>query len=207
MTSCPHDTRSGPVRDPSLTPPALLSAGIVAGLLCGLPAVALAGPSGAAGIPGSGAQAPAAACPAAAADRTVPDPFEARLEPTGRGRDVTGRMVLRYASSPFEVAVGPDGHSDYRVRVRVSGGSPRSGTYVVWAATPDLDEHVKLGPVADGEASGRIWWNKFIVFVTVEESSDVDRWQGPIVLRGFSPSARMHTMRGHGLYEAHGIGC
>lgn len=207
MNSCPRHTQSTPARGSSLSPPALLSAGIVAGLLCGLPADSVAGPSGAAGFPGSEALAPAGACAVPAADGSASDPFEARLEPTGRGRDVAGRMVLRYAASPFEIAVDPDGHSDYRVNVRVNGSSPPSGTYVAWAATPNLEEHVKLGPVADGKVSGRLWWNKFIVFVTVEDSSDVDRWQGPIVLRGFSPSARMHTMRGHGLYEAHGIGC
>ncbi len=40
-----------------------------------------------------------------------------------------------------------------------------------------------------------------MVFVSEEATADVQRWQGPILLRGLSPSGRLHTMAGHGPFE------
>ena len=51
---------------------------------------------------------------------------------------------------------------------------------------------------AEGRLTATITYNKFLVFVTAEASADVERWAGPILLRGASASARMHTMAGHG---------
>ena len=55
---------------------------------------------------------------------------------------------------------------------------------------------------ADTTTSGRVDWNKFLVLVTLEPSTEVtNRWLGPVVMRGMSRSGMMHTLAGHGPYE------
>jgi hypothetical protein len=61
---------------------------------------------------------------------------------------------------------------------------------------------IKLGTLAeDGTLEGSISLNKFLVFLTAESAADVERWSGPVLLRGSSPSGRMHSMAGHGPFE------
>ncbi len=158
----------------------------------------------------------AVACSAAsvAADRAVPpciagpDPFEVRLVPTAHANGATGIARLTFAESPFVVAVTPDGHHRYDAAVAITGLGARAETLVVWAATPELDRVQKLGVLAaDGTLSGaRITFNKFLVFVTAEPNPDVERWTGPILLRGISPSGRLHTMAGHGPFQGESCG-
>ena len=143
----------------------------------------------------------AAACAAA--------PHRVELRATGRAPGASGFMDLRFGSGPFGVAVTEDGSYRYRISVRVTSVPPTAdGTLVAWAATPELDRHVNLGPVGeDGVVEGEVSWNKFLVFVTSEASAEIDRWQGPILMTGTSPSGNMHTMAGHGIFEQHGVGC
>ena len=50
---------------------------------------------------------------------------------------------------------------------------------------------------------GEAGWNKFLVVVSLEEEPEaVERWSGPIVLRGMSRSGMMHTMAGHGPFAS-----
>lgn len=146
-------------------------------------------------VPGAGA------CAAA--------PHRVELQGTGRAPGASGWMDLRFGSAPFDVSVTEDGSYRYRVSVHVTSVPPNAGgELVAWAATPELDRHVNLGPVGeDGVVEGEISWNKFLVFVTAESDPDVERWQGPILMTGTSPSGNMHTMAGHGIFEQHGIGC
>lgn len=120
-----------------------------------------------------------------------------------------GTLLLAYAPSPYGLAVGRDGRPLYRVRVEASGlRTPPGRTPVAWAATPDLRRVVRLGSLGpEGAISGRLHWQRFLVFVTAEAGGGGERWSGPVLLVGRSPSSRMHTMRGHGIFEAHGIGC
>lgn len=136
-------------------------------------------------------------------------PNRVELRATGRAPGASGYMDLRFGSAPFGVAVTEDGSYRYRISVRVTSVPPTAdGTLVAWAATPELDRHVSLGAVGeDGVVEGEVSWNKFLVFVTSEASPEVDRWQGPILMTGTSPSGNMHTMAGHGIFEQHGIGC
>ncbi len=139
----------------------------------------------------------------------VAAPRRVELRATGRAPGASGWMDLRFGSAPSDVAVTEDGVHVYRLTVSVTSVPPRrDGTLVAWAATRDLDRHVRLGPVGeDGVVEGEVAWNKFLVFVTAEPSPETDRWQGPILLKATSPSGRMHTMAGHGIFQQHGIGC
>lgn len=170
-----------------------------------LAALAAAAPSAVAGSPDP-VQQPAALDPPGACAAA---PHRVQLQGTGRAPGASGWMDLRFAASPYGVAVTEDGSYRYRLAVHVESAPPSAGrTLVAWAATPNLDRHVNLGALGeDRSVEGEVSWNKFLVFVTAESSADVERWQGPILLTGTSPSGNMHTMAGHGIFEQHGIGC
>ena len=125
-----------------------------------------------------------------------------RVPGTGNASGV-GELV--FAQSPFGVALGGDGSYLYDFTVRFERLKPaRGGVYVVWTTTPELDEIVLAGELADPVAfSGKVAWNKFLVVVTLEPAFDPDAamWTGPIVIRGMSRSGMMHTMAGHGPFE------
>lgn len=138
-----------------------------------------------------------------AAGWCVRDPEVVPLRPTQSAPGSRGSMTLRVPPSPFGIHVDAEGRHPYEVVVQVERLRRRPGaTYVAWAATPELDAHVSFGPLPeDGRISGTVSWNKFLVFVSEEPAADVERWRGPIVLTGLSPSGRMHTMAGHGPFE------
>lgn len=119
--------------------------------------------------------------------------------------NATGVGEVAFAQSPFGVALAGDGSYDYDFTVRFERlRLPRSGTFVVWATTPELDQVVLAGELADPVSfSGKVAWNKFLVVVTLEPAFDPDAtmWTGPIVIRGMSRSGMMHTMAGHGPFE------
>jgi hypothetical protein len=134
---------------------------------------------------------------------TGPDPFRIDLVPTAHANGARGVVAMRFAESPFGVSVTDDGRHLYHADITTTALAPHAGeTLVVWAATPSLDQVRKLGSLSEaGTLSGTIAFNKFLVFVTAESSPDVERWAGPILLRGISPSGRMHTMAGHGPFQ------
>ncbi len=119
--------------------------------------------------------------------------------------NATGVGEVAFARSPFGVALAEDGSYHYDFTVRFERLKPaRSGAYVVWTTTPELDQVVLAGELADPAAfSGKVAWNKFLVVVTLEPAFDPDAtiWTGPIVIRGMSRSGMMHTMAGHGPFE------
>lgn len=165
------------------------------------------GPSQASGAPGpagdAGVVCAAPVGPALAVGGAALDPERVEMAATRRARGGSGAMTLRLSSSPFGVALAEDGSYRHHVEVEVDGLPPASdGTYVVWAATPELDRHRKLGAVGgSGRVSGEVAWNKFMIFVTAESSADVEEWSQSIVLSARSPSGRMHTMAGHGPFS------
>lgn len=162
-----------------------------------------AGPSATPAPRGDAEACPAAAGPSSVAPGFGVDPERIEMASTRRARGGSGVMTLRLSSSPFGVALAEDGSYRHHVEVAVTDLPPLSdGTYVVWAATPELDRHRKLGSVdASGEVSGEVAWNKFLIFVTAEASADVEEWSQSIVLSARSPSGRMHTMAGHGPFS------
>jgi hypothetical protein len=148
------------------------------------------------------AQRPVDAAAGARCAPAGPDPFLIDLVPTAHANGARGAVAMRFAESPFGVSVTDDGRHVYHAEIRTSGLAAAGDALVVWAATPSLDEVKKLGTLsAAGTLAGTIAFNKFLVFVTAEASADVSRWAGPILLRGISPSGRMHTMAGHGPFQ------
>lgn len=113
-----------------------------------------------------------------------------------------GMADISFQPAPFGVSVAADGSYRYDVTIRFSGlKAPRSGRYVAWVTTPEVDEIIPVGPLDDqGNASGSVAWNKFLVVVTLEEAwtPETSRWAGPVAFRGMSRSGKMHTMIGHG---------
>ena len=131
-------------------------------------------------------------------------PEVVRLSGTQSAPGNRGSMTLTQPGSPFEITVDADGFQTFDIEVRVEQLRRRQGAvYAVWAAKPELDEWVQLGTLSEeNRLAGRVAWNQFLIFVSEEASADVERWQGPIVLTGLSPSGRLHTMAGHGPFEA-----
>jgi len=145
------------------------------------------------------------AIPAAGVCTAAPE--EVRLQPTQNAPGGRGRMILTPAVSAYGIAVDAEGRHRYEVRLEIEVLRRREGaSYVVWAATPELDRVARLGVLGDGNRiEGEVAWNKFLVFVSEEAVPDGERWAGPILLTGLSPSGRMHTMAGHGPFE--GVAC
>ena len=131
-------------------------------------------------------------------------PEVVRLSGTQSAPGSRGSMTLTQPGSPFEITVDEGGFQTFDIEIQVEQMRKRRGAfYVAWAAKPELDEWVKLGTLGeDNRLAGRVAWNQFLIFVSEEGSADVERWQGPIMLTGLSPSGRLHTMAGHGPFEA-----
>ena len=163
----------------------------------------------AAGFAGVVCLAPAAD-PAAVSALVAPGPeyYRFPLVSTGRvpgtGR-ATGVGEVAFFTSPYGVALATDGSYRYDFTVRFEHLSPaRTGTYVVWTTTPELDQVALAGELSDPAGfQGHVAWNKFLVVVTLESTFDPDAtmWSGPIIMRGMSRSGMMHTMAGHGAFE------
>ena len=139
---------------------------------------------------------------------TGPDYYQFPMVSTRRvpgTGNATGVGEVAFTQSPFGIALAEDGSYHYNFTVRFERLKPaRNGVYVVWTTTPELDQVVLAGELADPVAfSGKVAWNKFLVVVTLEPAFDPDAtmWTGPIVIRGMSRSGMMHTMAGHGPFE------
>lgn len=157
---------------------------------------------------GDDARSAAAASRVPGPDTFPPEYYAIELIPTRRVPGTgaaTGRAWVRFAPSPFGVAVAPGGSYVVDLEVEVRGlRPPRRGVYAAWVTTRELDQVELLGPLDEAfRAAGRSAWNKFLVVVTLEPSAENlgPVWQGPVVLRGMSRSGMMHTMAGHGPFE------
>lgn len=170
------------------------------GRLAGLPSE-VAGSVGGCGI-GPGAVLGAAGSVSGPEYYRFPMVSTKRVPGTG---NATGVGEVAFTQSPFGVALAEDGSYHYDFTLRFERlRLPRSGTYVVWATTPELDQITLTGELTDPVSfSGKVAWNKFLVVVTLEPAFDPDAtmWTGPIVIRGMSRSGMMHTMAGHGPFE------
>ena len=110
---------------------------------------------------------------------------------------MSGRLELRTPHSPFGVAVNAAGNHLYEGILTLDGlPDPATlGDYdhiVAWLATPLFDTVINLGPVSNGTRSvGEVSLNKFMILVTAEPRPDAPEWEGRLLLRATSPSARM----------------
>lgn len=133
------------------------------------------------------------------ADRPASDLYCIDLVPTTRGGRAAGVVELRRPWSPFGVTVTADGrHRHDLVAWMARLPEPSSlgpyTTYVAWATPLALDPVIKLGEVRNGENSlGEVSFNKYLVWVSAEASAEVTEREGPLVIRGRSPSARMEA--------------
>ncbi len=134
-----------------------------------------------------------------------PAMYRIPLESTADAPGASGAAVLTRAVSPFGMSLTPDGHVRYDVHVSVAGLPPDAASaypgtraYVAWATVPDLSLVQRLGVVGSADSVvGEVDWNKFIVLVTPEPAHAGDRWTGPILLRGASPSTWMQRFQSH----------
>lgn len=129
------------------------------------------------------------------------------LVPTGRvpgTRQTHGEAAVSFAASPFGLSVTAGGQYVYNIDVDLRDLAGREGEFVVWVARADLGEIHRAGPLDESMTlATTVEWNKFLVVVTMEpEGTHGDTWTGPIVFRGMSRSGRMHTMAGHGPFQA-----
>ncbi len=134
--------------------------------------------------------------------------YKFSLRATSRARRATGVGELKPAASPFGFAVTAQGFPVYDLELNVWGlRTPKSlgstGSYVVWLTTPELDRTEKLGPVDPvGTFRFRVsTMNKFILVISLEESSDVTKRSGPVMLRGISPSGLLQSFASHELFD------
>jgi FtsP/CotA-like multicopper oxidase with cupredoxin domain len=68
----------------------------------------------------------------------------------------------------------------------------RYAAYVAWVASPTMDGLQRLGTVRNGRTVlPAISLDKFIVFISAEESANVTEMRGRLMLRGMSPSTRL----------------
>jgi len=134
-------------------------------------------------------------------------PDEFPLFPTMGNEGASGRVVLRQLWSPYGVSVDESGSVQYGLTVRVAGLPEIEGeSYQVWLTTPSLEHIVPIGVVAsEGEIEAINDFHQLMVVVSREPAGrDIapgDRWQGPVVLRGFSAGARVTPLAQHSLFR------
>ncbi len=151
------------------------------------------------------AGAPGAGTLAALPSPAFPDEFP--LFPTMGNEGASGMAYLKQPWSPYGVSVDEDGQVQYDLTIEVAGLPEIEGeSYQVWITTPDLDPIAHLGAIdAEGSATGATDWHQLMVVVSREAAdrvvADGDRWNGPIVLRGFSAGARVTPMAQHSLFQ------
>jgi FtsP/CotA-like multicopper oxidase with cupredoxin domain len=148
---------------------------------------------------------------ALAAPRTPVQSCDGAPQPYGPSRDLycielvpapgmeraTGLVELGHDGGPFTVAVTAAGALRYSPTITLAGLPAPSSlgpftVYVVWAATPALDQVRSLGVASVGRTRlGAIDYDKFVILVSAERLADVREPTGRIVLRGMSPSTRL----------------
>lgn len=117
----------------------------------------------------------------------------------------SGKAFMMFNSSPFGISISRDGSYQHKFDIVLEKvKKPKTGQFVAWATTTNLDQIKLIGPLNDDlEVSGGVEWNKYLVVITLEnETADLDgSWKGPIAFRGISRSGLMHTMAGHGPFN------
>lgn len=145
---------------------------------------------------------PTPPAPGTTTDGTPPPAWDLRcieLLPTGRGGDATGMVTLTRPPSPFAVTVTPDGRHRWNLEARITGlGDPSAlgdfTAWVAWATPLTLDPVVRLGEVENGTiALGAVDFSKYLIWITAEADAATTEREGPLVLRGRSPSSRMEA--------------
>ena len=116
-----------------------------------------------------------------------------QLVPTVAFEAARGRILLERPDSPFGVAVARDGKPRHELRAEVDGlPASRDTFFVAWLVTEFLEPVRSLGVIRNGVTElGEVSLNKFRVLITAEADTSVIEREGPLVLRGSSPSSRL----------------
>lgn len=137
-----------------------------------------------------------------------PDLYLIPLEGVGPSSRMGGTATLTPARSPFGLATTPDGFMVFEIEVEAARLPPPSAfgaglsTYVAWVTDHNLERVQRLGSFEPGgKVRGRIAFNKFLVVITAERVVASERWAGPIVLRGRSPSSYLTNFSGHTMFS------
>ena len=116
---------------------------------------------------------------------------------TAKAPLASGTARLQLQPGPLGLSVTRDGRVLSRVVLTLSGlPDPASlgpyHSFVAWATTPDLDPVIPLGAVENGRTvTGPIALERFIIMVSAERSARARTREGPLILRGSSPSQLM----------------
>ena len=148
------------------------------------------------GLAGSSLPAQDSLCAAHTRDAD-PSVYCLPLSSTAKAPLASGTGVLQLERGPFGLAVTREGRVLSRVVLTLSGlPDPASlgpyHSFVAWATTPDLDPVIPLGAVGNGRTvTGPIALERFIIMISAERSARARARNGPLVLRGSSPSQLM----------------
>lgn len=145
------------------------------------------------------AEPPAPAAAGAVNARPASDLYCIDLFSTTRGGDAAGVVELRRPWSPFGVTVTAEGRHRHEL-VAWLDRLPDPATlgpytaYVAWATPLSLDPVVRLGEVRNGRNTlGEVSFNKYLIWISAEANADVTVRDGPLIVRGRSPSSRMEA--------------
>ena len=145
------------------------------------------------------AEAPTPARSGGRPDRPASDLHCIDLFATGRAGDAAGVVSLTRPWSPFGVTVTAEGRHRHELTAWIARlPDPASlgpyTTYVAWATPLVFDPVINLGSVTNGRNDlGEVSFNKYMVLVSAEASADVTEREGPLVMRGRSPSTFMEA--------------
>jgi hypothetical protein len=153
---------------------------------------------------------PSSSCAASLATELVD------LQTTGKIALAGGTIALKPVMSPFGIAVTPEGRGIFDATTTVKGLpdpsslGPQFNTYVLWVASPSLDQVRNLGPIKnDTPVTARVDFMKMMYMVTAESTANAKgaMFKGAIVLVGRSASARVQNLAGCDIYDtANGMG-
>lgn len=177
----------------------------LAGLLSLVAGISVAGAAFGPGYAGDGRPGKPGPCEAPHDPHAVLPPsrdlFCMELLPSPRFPGAAGGVELRRLPGPFTVSPTVDGRLRYAAVVGVANLPPADSLgsfdgYGVWVAGPGMYPIRRLGSVEPGvpQVVGEVELNRFLVLVAAEDregASGLDAPEGPIVLRGQSPSMRL----------------
>lgn len=134
------------------------------------------------------------------------------LQTTGKIAMAGGNIQLKPVMSPFGLALTAEGRGIFEATTTVKNLPDAASlgtfnTYVLWVASPSLDQVRNLGPITNGvPVTTRVDFVKMMYMVTAEATANVKgaMFKGAIVLVGRSASARVQNMAGCDIYDTTG---
>jgi len=134
------------------------------------------------------------------------------LQTTGKIAMAGGAIQLKPVMSTFGLAVTPEGRPIFDATTTAKNLPDPSSlgpftTYVLWVASPSLDQVRNLGPITNEKpVTTRVDFIKQMYMVTAEGAANAKgtMFKGAIVLVGRSASARVQNLAGCDIYDTTG---